>query len=1050
MATKSKPRAAVAAAPAAKPVPAKTRSQAATAAAPVPAKKPAAKAAAKSPVKAPVKAPAKATAKATATAPVKAASKAATKKADTAAAKQLLAAPAKKPAKAAPVKAAAPEAVTKKAAAKKAAPKQAAAAAKPAVAKKVAATKPSLAAAPAVPTKTAAAAKKSAASKKAAAAVAAEVPVPAPAVAKKSVSAARTPAVGKPPAKKAGTKPAAAPEAVVPTQPVAKKSRSAAPAAAPADDVAAPVKSVPASRKMAVAAKPVASVVAAVVETPFVETTLGKGKGEGKSKSKSKSDGRDMGKATQERALKPAKPAKPAGNAAAARSTRVQPDAKTEPAEVAAAAAPAATETKTERSGRKASSRPLPPSAATRQPSSAPSPTPSPAPSPAPAPVQAPVQAPPPPPPRFTLQADDERLYGRYRVTAIDGGEHWSLNLRGPRPRDLLCSCQAFALSENGSCEHGQFLFKQLRAELAAGWQAEYSELGLSGGARRQLLWRQSPACPEALAAEAQIVLRGIGHGKLSGVPALAGLLKLAAELGHELRVEAAVWPQLALVGDAAERVRVLGEAYPQLFDSPGLRNLLKLPLPHYQLEAALFAVCAGRSLVADDLGLGLYAQALGAAELMLRHFGVERVLVLCAESSQTRWLGEAQSLSPRSASLIWGDAPTRREQAQASTEIKIAALNTLQQDLALLQGFAPELIIIDEAQRLDAATLERLQQLDRGGFVLMLSSQLLNAQPQILLPLVELLDRHRQGPLADFLAEHVHRDAAGRVAGFMALSEVDETLERLVFSRAKSELLPNLPMALVQLRSLPLSEAQQQLQTPLLAELGRSVARWQRSGFISGAEQLQLLATLQDLRRLAISPQLLAGQAEAGRLSDAPKLIAVAAVARELQGRALDRLRVCSQWDDALALLLPVLQSAGIACVQIAAGQPLAQRQALAERWRKDSRATVLLCSDAAASGLDLHLPRCGLLNLELAWVEDLLEQRLDSVLDEDARGLPLVQLQAQGGIEAALLQLQDGSETLPACGLDGDPALQVLQGEDLTAFMQALAALVALLPGA
>ncbi|MCV2420706.1 hypothetical protein LNV28_16560 [Paucibacter sp. DJ2R-2] len=671
-----------------------------------------------------------------------------------------------------------------------------------------------------------------------------------------------------------------------------------------------------------------------------------------------------------------------------------------------------------------------------------------PAPAAAPKPAAKPAPVPPPAPVRFTLQAQDAALFGRYLVSPIEGGEPWSLQLRGPRPRDVLCSCQAFALSENGSCEHSQFLLNQLRADLAAGWQAEYSELGLSGGARRQLLWRQSPACPAELADEVQAGLRAIHQGKRQGVHVLTQLLQHAAELGHELRVDAAVWEQLALAGDAAERVRLLGEAYPQLFDSPGLRNLLKLPLPHYQLEAALFAVCAGRSLVADDLGLGLYAQALGAAELMLRHFGVERVLVLCAESSQTRWLSETQSLSARRAGLIWGDASTRREQLDAAGEIKIAALNTLQQDLTLLQAYAPELIIIDEAQRLDAATLARLQQLDRGGFVLMLSSQLLNAQPQILLPLVEMLDCHRQGALADFLAEHVHRDAAGRVSGFMALGDVDETLERLVFSRAKSELLPNLPLALVQLRALPLSEAQLALQAPLLNELRRSVSRWQRSGFVSGAEQLQLLRLLQDLRRLAISPQLLAGQADAGRLSDAPKLIAVAAVARELQGRALERLRVCSQWDDALNLLPPVLQSAGIACVQIQAAQPLAQRRALAERWRQETRATVLLCSDAAAQGLDLQLPRCGLLNLELAWGEDVLEQRLASVADDDARGLPLVQLQAQGGFESALLQLQDGSEALPACSLDGDVGLQVLQGQALAAFMQALVDLLALWP--
>ncbi|MGS0757990.1 ATP-dependent helicase, partial [Roseateles sp. GG27B] len=139
------------------------------------------------------------------------------------------------------------------------------------------------------------------------------------------------------------------------------------------------------------------------------------------------------------------------------------------------------------------------------------------------------------------------------------------------------------------------------------------------------------------------------------------------------------------------------------------------LPLPHYQLEAAIYAACAGRSLVADDLGLGLFAPALAAAELLMQHFGVERVLVLCAESAQVRWLTEAQTLSSAQADIVWGDTAARQAQLAAAGQIKVAATASLQQDLALLQGFAPELIIVDEAQRLDGDALAALKQLDSG-----------------------------------------------------------------------------------------------------------------------------------------------------------------------------------------------------------------------------------------------------------------------------------------------------------------------------------------------
>ena len=658
---------------------------------------------------------------------------------------------------------------------------------------------------------------------------------------------------------------------------------------------------------------------------------------------------------------------------------------------------------------------------------------------------------------RFALQRESsaggdgvERVLADYRVSELAGPQSWRVSVRGAAPQDCRCTCEAFALSEHGFCEHVDFALRTLLADrdsrdaLVRGVQTDYSQISLSAGARHVLRWRQGRSCPESVgrAAFALLDARGRLHAEADG--ALQQLLQSAAEVGHELRVDAAVWELLALGRDAAQRVQRLGEAYPQGLESPALRGLLKLPLPHYQLEAAIYAACAGRSLVADDLGLGLFAPALAAAELLMQHFGVERVLVLCAESAQARWLTEAQTLSSAQADIVWGDTAARQAQLAAAGQIKVAATASLQQDLALLQGFAPELIIVDEAQRLDGDALAALKQLD-SGFMLMLSGQILNGQPQDLLPLVELLDAQRSGPLAQLLRSHARRDELGRVVGFSALDDIDESLERLMFSRSRAELLSSLPLALVQLRAVALTEQQLALQVAPVTALRRSVARWQRSGYVSDAEQLQLGRVLQGLRRLAISPQLL------GEAGAAPKLAAATALTRELLGAAAERLLVCCQWDDALALLLPRLQSAGIAAVQIHADQPLAQRQALALRWRNEAGVTVLLCSDAAGLGLDLRVADAGLVNLELPWGDRLLEQRLSHLVDfadQDTRGLPLIQLQAQSGLEQAMLQVLDSQPDLSAGSLDGDASQQLLHGDELGRFMQALVAVCAALP--
>lgn len=671
------------------------------------------------------------------------------------------------------------------------------------------------------------------------------------------------------------------------------------------------------------------------------------------------------------------------------------------------------------------------------------------------APAPAPVAAPQPSkaPARFGLQAEDASShFGAYRVTSLsDAAAHWQVTVHGAQAIDCRCSCAGFAFSNRGACEHIDFVLEELLSQpeaaqvLRQGWHADYSEVLLRFGARRQLRWRQGRACPDALAEAAQALLDENGRLRAEAPGALSQLLNLAATLGHDLRVEEGVWPLLAHRRDAAQRVERLEQAYPQGLASPALHGLLKLPLPIYQLEAALFAVCAGRSLVADDLGLGLHAQALAAAELLMRHMGVERVLVLAETSALPRWQAEAQTLSPRGVQMLQAGV------APSAAEIGIASHMALTQDLTPLQAFAPELIIVDDAALLDEQMLSQLKQLDQG-FLLLLSGELLHQRPKALLPLVELLDRQRSGPYARFLSYHAKRDQEGRVQSFVALDALDQTLERLMFARSRADLSATLPPALLQLRKVSMSAQQQEAQAGLWQGLRRAVQRWQRSDYVSDAELLQITQNLQALRRVAISPQLLAG-ASAADAADlpSPKLAAVVEVARELLGRAASRLVVFCQWDDALALAVAPLQAAGFKLLHLHDGQSLVQRQHQARRWRDDASLQILLCSDAAAAGLGLQIDAAaegaaaglglGLINLELPWGEALLEQRLASVCRAESAGLPMIQLIAQPGLEQQMLLALDSLPELPPCSLDGDIARRLMQGEDLRAFMQALA---------
>jgi hypothetical protein len=134
----------------------------------------------------------------------------------------------------------------------------------------------------------------------------------------------------------------------------------------------------------------------------------------------------------------------------------------------------------------------------------------------------------------------------------------------------------------------------------------------------------------------------------------------------------------------------------------PHLETLRRTLYP-YQLEGVVRFLERQRLLLADDMGLGKTTQAIAACHALYAAGRVERGLLIVPAALKEQWLREWQATTDR-APLVAVDGPAE-ERARLFAETKRGFLvmnyEQLLRDLAAVQGFAPSLIIVDEAQRI-------------------------------------------------------------------------------------------------------------------------------------------------------------------------------------------------------------------------------------------------------------------------------------------------------------------------------------------------------------
>jgi superfamily II DNA or RNA helicase len=572
------------------------------------------------------------------------------------------------------------------------------------------------------------------------------------------------------------------------------------------------------------------------------------------------------------------------------------------------------------------------------------------------------------------------RVFSDYQVSNPKSGGQYRVSIRGFDVGDNSCECPDFRTNTLGTCKHIEAVLAALRDQTPV-----------------QLRRRKAAVThPEIYLNYGEQLCVGIHlparYSDMLGVLNeqffdLKGLWKGGDDYEHLIELVEKVPEQVTIFSDAMEfmereierremarREEELDECLQQGVVPESLSELLKVELYPYQLQGALFAACRGRCILGDDMGLGKTVQTLAAAEILARERGIERVLVVAPASVKYQWESEVRKYTDREVQVIDGTTEQRRAQYRQGTFYRLINYEQSVRDLDELNAWQPDLIVLDEAQRIknwESKTTRAVKKL-RSRYALVLTGTPLENKLEELYSIVQFVDDRRLGPAFQFLHDHRVLDEDGKLLGYRNLEKIREKLAPILLRRTRAEVLTQLPARTDNIVYVEMADEQR----TLYAEQHHSLARLLQKKYLSELDRRRIIACLTSLRMVCNSTFLIDRQTNVS-----PKLEELAEILGELLNPdAARKVVVFSQWELMQQKAVELVQHLGLGHAVLHGEVPGPERRKLLERFRDDPECRVFLSTDAGGTGLNLQSADT-VINLEVPWNPAVLEQRIARV---------------------------------------------------------------------
>ncbi len=584
-----------------------------------------------------------------------------------------------------------------------------------------------------------------------------------------------------------------------------------------------------------------------------------------------------------------------------------------------------------------------------------------------------------------------------------ESGRQYKVTLHDPDKGVGHCTCPDYLTNRLGTCKHLICLTQHLKRRKDFGERLAQERFPFV-----DLYWDSADAAPRLYSELPKRQTSALGRalapcfddrGVYTG-DTLAPLLDVLPQLdgNKQVRVQE---PVFAALEREAERRQLVELAEAAAKSPPPVADLTVRLYP-YQEEGVRFGLYRDAALIGDEMGLGKTLQAIALAALKKEVFGFSKVLVVTMASLKEQWRREIERFCAEKAVVVSGTPKQRWETyLNDPAYFKITNYEAVLRDVPTIERFKPDLVILDEAQRIknfSTKTADAVKRLPRRHALVLTGTPLENKLEDVY-SIVQFLDPQLLSPLWRFAAEHfmLSRSARNKIIGYRNLDRLHQRLQGLVIRRRKEEVLKDLPEQVENNYYIDLHQQQREMH----AGYAQALMPLLHKKFLTPVDLRRMQELLLRMRQACNATYLIDR-----KTNISPKLDELRGIIDELVVQNKRKMVIFSEWTTMTYLIGRHLSDAGIPFVELSGKVPVQKRQALIDEFTHNPACRVFLSTDAGGTGLNLQAADC-VVNFELPWNPARLNQRIGRVnrIGQKSRCINVVNLIAKESIEEKIL---------------------------------------------